>query len=170
MHKPRNKKSISVTYFGKQLKLKPDSVERYYYHITPEDWGDKAVLHPRIDGDFRSTDEPYIPRICVCPTIAGCINAVWACYAYPKHSHVSVYKTTKPKSAIEPVDVVDSYITGEKWLLKPTTFVRVGEINEKIIYGLGKLNTVAGSSRKKDLLEQSRALRKLNKITCLLKH
>ncbi len=154
----------------KHLKLTTDPEEKYYFHITPEDWGDKVKLHPRSDGDYRSGDEPNISRICVCPTIAGCISAVWSCYGIARQKHVSVYRTLKQKHAVTPIGVADSHITGEVWLLKPAMFVRVGKIDPLSIFKLGKLNSVSGSSYKKDLREQSKAMTKLRKAGCLLRH
>jgi len=109
--------------------------KRFLYHITLENWGNKRRLiplpddHPKIMG--RGYGEPDIARICVGPTPSYCLSAIY--WYISREKTVNIYRTSRKVHYIEPWDVSDSAITHEKWLLKPTTFVKVGYISRKII-------------------------------------
>jgi hypothetical protein len=99
---------------------------RYYYHVTQEEWPNKIKLRPRSFGDNRSDDEPTDSRICVAPTIEGCLVALGLCLS--DCSNTYVYRTVRKVLAKKPYNVVDASISGEAWLTKPTTFKLYGEI------------------------------------------
>ena len=90
---------------------------RIWYHATCKDLGSYVVLEPHIPYVYR---EPDIPRICVAPNVRCCLAAV-PCL----DEHMHVYVTTEPIMAYMPHDVVDSRRTHERWLLKPTMFIRL---------------------------------------------
>ncbi len=104
---------------------------QFFYHITDENWGKKKKLVPR-DNDHpnvcnRCEEEPNTPRICVCPTVAKCLSAV------ELSGNVRIYRTYRPCRAHYPRRVSDSRITKERWLFRPTVFVRVGSLSHWLI-------------------------------------
>jgi hypothetical protein len=97
----------------------------YFYHVTDNpNWAFSVRLSPRITNRCDQ-DEPPVPRICVCPTVAGCFMA--ACYT---EGYRRVYRTRKKVHAVEPYRVYDSKVTGELWLLEPTDFVLIHDFTE----------------------------------------
>ena len=101
----------------------------YYYHVTQKKWPNKIILSPKIKGDHRSPDEPLIARTCVSPTIEGCLVALGYCLSLRKK--VYIYRTENKVLAENPYNVFDSYITKEKWLIKPIKFKKIGILNNK---------------------------------------
>ncbi len=96
------------------------------YHISRKYLGKSPILHPRTPISCPDS-EPDTPRICVCPTIAGCYRAcevlsiasVMENKGYVAQFHIyqsEVDKVFKPK------DVADAKYTGELWLHDSTTF------------------------------------------------
>lgn len=116
----------------------PQRVKGYFYHISQELSPKDHILGPRRDGQNRACEEPDIPRICVCPTIAGCISAVGPCLR--RNIKIRVFKTKNKVNAVVPYGppaapeygkaaVIDSYITKEKWLIRKTSFKFIGYID-----------------------------------------
>lgn len=94
---------------------------RYYYHITENNrWKKEIVLKPRSPWlmDHREPDDP---RICVAPTITGCISALNSANL---ESRMFVYRTKRKVQTHKPHRVPDAHITGERWILKPCRFVK----------------------------------------------
>jgi len=106
-------------------------MKKYYYHITTKNWPDDITLKPRKYGANRADEEPKISRICVAPTIEGCLIALGSCL--PLSSNIYIYRTIRKVKAITPNDVIDSKITGEMWLLRPIKFKYVGVIKKKTL-------------------------------------
>ena len=133
---------------------------RYYYHVTQKRWPNRLQLKPRDWGYHRMDEEPDDARICVSPTIEGCLIALAGCIE--GDSIVSVYKTVCKVKAISPVNVIDSKITEEMWLVRPTTFERYGRIaKHHIPRGLLELS-VGDSSTLQDQRNFKRKLLKNN--------
>jgi len=114
----------------------PQKVKGYFYHISQELSPKDHILSPRGDGCNRDPDEPDIPRVCVCPTIAGCLNAVAPSLSFMKR--VRVFRTKRKVTTVVPFGshssglgkaVLDSHITKEKWLLHKASFKFIGYIN-----------------------------------------
>jgi hypothetical protein len=101
------------------------SIRQYYYHITQKKWAYKKLLKPKSYGSNRGDDEPVDRRICVSPTIEGCLLALGCCLSY---APAFVYRTSNKVIANKPYDVQDAKITGEMWLIRPASFERYGEI------------------------------------------
>lgn len=85
------------------------SRKRTYYHCTEADRGDEwrcDLLAPS-----RSPKEPPTPRLCVCPTVAGCFAARLfrpvAVHVYAVHC-----RGVRP-----PKSVWDRDVTGERWVV-----------------------------------------------------
>jgi hypothetical protein len=100
------------------------------YHITQELWPDEIALYPRKRGRYRAMAESTIKRICVCPTVEGCLAALGCCLQPDRPA--SVYKTYA--HAI-PADesVGDATVTGEHWILKPAKFFKIDIIPIDVI-------------------------------------
>lgn len=84
-----------------------------------------ALLHPKSPtcGEERLA---HIPRICVAPSPAQCLAALGMhLWITP---HFWVYQTRYEVTPAPAVDVIDQPVTGEGWLLTPTTFFLVGQI------------------------------------------
>ena len=102
----------------------------FLFHITKKrSWGEKKVLAPKIKGINRGCGEPEISRTCVASTITGCFLAI---PYYPGESFY-VYRTYHKVRGYYPYDVCDSRMTREKWLLSPTTFIKVGYISRELL-------------------------------------
>lgn len=94
------------------------SNKRTWFHCSASYLGDSfAVLRrtPR----HMATGEPPTPRLCVAPSIACCFASVLFRTGSPVYS----YRTRKPSRGIAPRGVWDAVITGERWLIPPTTLV-----------------------------------------------
>ena len=141
----------------KLKKTKP----QYLYHITHEHWGNNKLLYPRAKGINRGDYEPYIRRICVCPTIEGCLTALGAALLYGVD--IQVYRTMKQEESMLPYEVTDSYITGEKWLVRPTHFSLYGVIKAKELPDKFFLMG-AGSDNYDELVVQEKMLLRLKKM------
>lgn len=103
---------------------------QYFYHISTYDLGKSKIFKPKV-GDF-ACDEPDTPRICVAPTVAHCLSSIYV------DDRRHIYRTKRKEKAVYPYNVIDSCVTKEKWLLKPTKFIKVHiipmEVSEKIYY------------------------------------
>lgn len=77
----------------------------------------------------RTTLEPLTPRLCVCPSVALCFTARLFEVA-PVHVYIS-----EPRNGIRPRDVWDAKITGERWLIPPTTMHYAYTIPTEVVYG-----------------------------------
>jgi hypothetical protein len=114
--------------------------KEYYYHISVENWRKEKRLTPRIFGINRSDNEPDIARICVSPTIEGCLVALGACLSY--EPNIYVYRTKNKVLGKRSYQVVDSHITGERWITRPVKFIKYGKIDiSKLPESLFKLHT-----------------------------
>lgn len=106
-------------------------MKQFYYHLTTSNLGKVKILTPLHSDDkkvqHRADTEPETPRICVAPTIGGCLLAIYTCLSAinPK---INIYRTYNKVKAENPNNVKDSTITGEKWLIKPTKFILIGSI------------------------------------------
>lgn len=133
------------------------AAKNFYYHVTTNDCWDHSVwLKPRIT-NRADCDEPTVPRICVCPTVAGCFIA--ACYT---EGYKRVYRTRRKVWAVEPYNVYDAKITGEMWLLEPTEFVQVHDFSEDEIKNFPKSFDCFSNNRGM-ILSQSAAKKRLMK-------
>jgi hypothetical protein len=103
---------------------------RYWYHVSTTLRRKVARLTPWDEDKSvnRGGSEPPGPRICVAPTIEQCLVAV----PYSSCGHgFTVYRTKSPVLATRPYptkDIFDWKVTREGWLLKPTTFIKIGSI------------------------------------------
>lgn len=152
-------------------------IKDYYYHISNNLEPCNHLLCPKIPGKNSNDDEPRIRRICVCPTIAGCISAVGPCitssfrntkihifrtknkvngyFPFSPHGHVNTFCTKYP--------VADAHVTGEKWLLRSTNFKYVGYLNSKEIPA-EILECDCGDDDPRVLKQQKQAMRKVHKM------
>lgn len=128
----------------------PNYVKNYYYHISTQLSAKDKILKPKWPGANHGDNEPYLKRICVCPTIAGCLSAVAPCldrnkvkifrtinkvngyYPFCPNSYKNPFRTRYP--------VADAAVTGEKWILTPVKFKYIGymvvdELPDEILYG-----------------------------------
>jgi len=87
----------------------------------------------------RCDDEPDFPKICVAPTVPGCLVALPASCWY---SMIYVYRTAEPVRSVKPWDVVDADVTGERWIVEDCDFIQVGKICAK------QLKEIRGRVRK----------------------
>ena len=106
----------------------------FFYHITDKWWKKRVKLHPKTDGPHRDPDEPKIARICVSKTIYGCVSAISCCLG----TRMYIYRTYHRVKAAYTWGVADARITQERWLVRPTTFLRVGKIPTKYIEEIDK--------------------------------
>jgi hypothetical protein len=93
-----------------------------YYHISAQWLGVRPALRPRIPRDRVLFENATVKRICVAPTLAGCLLALQG--AYYNQGLWYVYATDV--QPVEPVSVPDAPQTGELWLLEPVRLGYVG--------------------------------------------
>lgn len=138
-------------------------MDRYYYHVTEEYWGDRKVLKPRSIGCNRDISELNIPRICVAPSIEQCLIAIYISRKYD----YCVYRTLNPISDCDiknPIRISDAYITEEKWIIKKTTFIYLGNISNEA-KSFGDFECLLGDGSRKSENWQKRTLKKLREIS-----
>jgi len=102
--------------------------KQYYYHITEQNWDKEILLYPKENGDNRDEEETKTPRICVAKTIEGCLIAIYL----QDLNTINIYRTKEKVLAQSPIGVCDSKITGEMWITKPTKFVFINNLDNKI--------------------------------------
>jgi len=130
------------------------ATRQYYYHITQKNWPYKKKLKPKSYGSNRSDEEPDDRRICVSSTIEGCLLALGSCLDWRA---TFIYRTSSKVVAKKPYNVEDAKITGEMWLVRPSSFELYGEINlENLPESL--LNTNVGD---KDAFDQQRYFKRI---------
>lgn len=103
---------------------------KHFYHCTNINWGNSWTAR-RIAPVFCGIGEPSTPRLCVSRTIAGCFVA-----RLFSEGDVYVYKTAKKRSGIKPVDVGDSLLTGERWIVPPVDMSLIRTIPAQIVADL----------------------------------
>lgn len=113
--------------------------KKYFYHLTSKRWHHTKLLKPltieQIEsrGDSnRSPDEPDVARICVSDTIYGCLSAL----PFSTYKPLYVYRTNEKIKAVYPWEVCDSKITKERWITKPTQFIRCCTLSKKLLQEL----------------------------------
>lgn len=104
------------------------SKPRHWFHCTSDDHG-PAFTPARLTPKTLGVKEPPVPRLCVCADIAGCFAAA----LFHRFGPVFVYRTEKPCRTVEPRDVWDSVITGERWLIHPARMILVQTIEPKTV-------------------------------------
>jgi hypothetical protein len=154
--------------------MKGNYTVNYYYHISSKIKPEDCCLTPKFPGVNYAPLEPWLKKICVCPTITGCLSAVAPCTPL-RVKKIKVFKTKYKIKGYDPFcendcnyfktkyPVADAHITGEKWLLKETKFKYIGYIN---IDELPKelLYSDVGDDKPHILKKQSKTLNKLNKM------
>lgn len=89
------------------------------FHLSERPLGRCPRLVPRIPRDRLPLENGSIQRICVAPTIAGCLLALRGCYY--NRGYWWVYVTAG--DPVEPIGVPDAQRTGEVWFIRPMEFV-----------------------------------------------
>lgn len=144
----------------KKRPLKTDKHRRHYYHLTSHALGDTITLIPT-EGEHRAEGEPEGKRLCVSNTPAKCFIAIplWI------HNTYYLYRTCRKITAKYPYGVEDMYVTGEKWIIRPTKFKLIqtwkedSEDLEHIICGIIKTCGVNCGAGNKDALERAKDAR-----------
>ena len=109
--------------------MRIDNTKRYYYHITGRRWKKTVKLFPRSEGENRAVSEPDTPRICVAPSISHCLIAM-SLTVDNYVDNFSIYRTHNKTTAFFPHEILDSYITRERWLTFPMKFKKIGTLNK----------------------------------------
>jgi len=95
------------------------------YHLSERWLGQRVTLAPRIPRDRAPFEDRRVRRICVAPTVQGCLLALRGCFY---NRGVWWIYATSGVDAVEPISVPDASETGERWLLHPTEMVCVRRI------------------------------------------
>lgn len=152
-------------------------IKDYYYHISTKLEPGNHLLIPKLPGKNSNDDEPRINRICVCPTVAGCISAVGPCItSFGRNTKINIFRTKNKVNGHFPFSpyghintfntkypVADAHVTGEKWLLRPTNFKYIGYLNSKEV-PTEALECGCGDDDKDTLKEQKQAMKKVHKM------
>ena len=140
---------------------------QYFYHITEKKWPRRKLLKPlaneQINSDNRPEEEPDIARICVSKYIYGCLSAIPFTYC----GSLYIYRTEEKVKAAYVWEVCDSKITNERWIVKPTWFIKcctitrsiLDEIKHEIPFSFG-----CGDSRIRLLKKQKKASLIMKKV------
>ncbi len=122
-----------------------DTKKDIWYFITDNDFGDEVILEPKEPGPFITFEfddkgnEVYMnefrgKKICVAPTVSKAFLGLgirdW--YEY------KVYETTKPTRAYRAINTHP--LSDEHYLFNATTFKKMGELGDEIIYDRDFLN------------------------------
>lgn len=89
----------------------------HWFHCSEKYHGQRWVAERKTPELVLLTTEPTTPRLCVASSVARC----FASRLFTRD--VFVYRTETPRRAIKPVDVHDSVITQERWLIPPVAMV-----------------------------------------------
>lgn len=106
------------------MAVKRIQTKRYWYFVTQDFMGHEMCLEPRRPHSAGS-GEPTIKRICVAPTAAHCMSAIYL----SQHEPIYVYRTARRLNATKAWDVIDASITGEHFLLRKTKFEFVASLS-----------------------------------------
>lgn len=132
---------------------------RFFYHVTEKRWPKRKRLKPLHSSmTDRPAEEPSLARICVAPTVAQCLSAI----SYSGYYTYHIFRTLRRIKAKYPYSVADSRITNERWLTKPTSFIKIGSIQPRIMKSMPY--AFCGSGYKQDLAKQKRNLEKIRQI------
>lgn len=99
-----------------------------FYHLTPDDYGPVVEFYPRRPYTAL-LGEPDDPRICVSPSLAGCIVAGSFSLLPHMNEKLYVYATKAKAQPVDSGEVFDADVTEEHWIMEPAVFVLVGEID-----------------------------------------
>lgn len=141
------------------------TARRYWFHVSMDArLPDRVRFAPRTPC-VGGPSEPATPRICVAPTVAGCLSAVVYCRTIPAF----VYRTARRVTAEPAEHVADAHITGEHWILRACTFLRMLVIPVEVMRQLPMAFPCAESNHS-GLQKQGKRMRKIKAIldTCKL--
>lgn len=122
-----------------------------WYRIEPYDKGEVITLKPWIPkGGVKLPypEEAITPRIPVAPSIKHCLASLTGI----PHPTPYIYKLISKAKIVNPKDKVpDSKYTGERWILHPATFKRVGLL---VIHGNLGLKTASNEEELKQIIKE----------------
>lgn len=114
------------------------------YRISFEDFGPNPVFNPHIPQNMMGGEDKITPRICVCPTITGCVDSLNLTFGLAMNEEsndmLNIKKAEIPLYLYEAIvdvgslyqptlyDVPDVWRTGELWLLESWRFVKVSNL------------------------------------------
>ena len=98
------------------MKNRKRKTRKAFYHISERFLREQFVAARQAPAYNDQIPDAPTPRLCVCPTIAGCFSARLCC----GHRDIFVYKTP-PRRTIKPVKVYDAILTQERWIIPPVT-------------------------------------------------
>lgn len=103
--------------------------EMLVHHLSAVGLGPEAVLAPRVPRDQMPFENRTVRRVCVAPSVEGCLKALSGCFYNRGEGTWHHYVTDVPPDLLfEPIAVPDAFLTGEMWLLEPVEFVYAGRI------------------------------------------
>lgn len=108
-----------------------------FFHVSDNPNLNGCTVFPKLPESRMEVENSITPRICVSPSINGCLTATSryeegeTLYIYECYSEAIIQPTEK--------DVIDAPLTGEMWIVEPTIFRRFGTI---------KITEVLGSNLK----------------------
>ena len=116
----------------------------HVYHISMKDLGDEIILEPKIPDIVAFGEDDHTKRICVSPSILGCLRSVQPINQYtpqeglnekkPEITRAKFYlyeAKVKCKNLYQPTkqEVPDVYVTNEFWVMSPTLFTKVSDMH-----------------------------------------
>lgn len=100
--------------------------KKYWLHCS-HDYHGLRWSAKRTPPTLMSKAEPKTPRLCVAESLAQCFCARLFVRT------VYVYRTERPRSGVKPVDVWDSWLTQERWLVPPVEMRLVGAVPTAVV-------------------------------------
>lgn len=112
-----------------------------FFHVSFHNHGDYFQFQPRVPESAYVHKEGNIPRVCVCPTIYQCLNAVienkelysfdvWIkCKKDPETQRVTqphIYVPIGNQEPYLPPNVIDFRKNDEHWFITPVVMKRIG--------------------------------------------
>ena len=91
-----------------------------FFHISDNSELDEVLIEPRVPETIMRHENYWTPRICVSPSINGCLTAL---QRYKEGDVLCVYECFS-KNYYQPTEeeVEDAPLTGEFWIVKPVVF------------------------------------------------
>jgi hypothetical protein len=104
------------------------------FFVTQENMGKQVKLFPRLPENGTSM-EGGAARICVSPSILGCLSAIGGQVYLQKKTYVYCTEVSN-HDLIQPATVYDADFTGELWLIEPTDFFlyKILNLNSKAYF------------------------------------
>lgn len=129
---------------------------RSWYHVSRR--SEAEWVADRRPPLIRAPSEPATPRVCVAPTVAQALAAVW-------HLRPASVYVTEPRRTLPPSGVFDQALTGERWVVPPVRLHLLGVIPlEALRWAQGGLEPVDGQDYRAGWVRRAERMRRMVEV------